>query len=67
MKFDLNTQSNANFIEKYTKYKIELNKYKQQYKKYKKQKKDLTKIIDYILNTINVINITYIQKMEMHF
>ena len=67
MKLDLNTQLNANFIEKHAKYKIELNKYKQQYKKYKKQKKNLTKIIDYILNIINIINIIYIQKMKIYF
>ena len=67
LKIDLKAQSNANFTKKHARYKIKLSKYKQQYKKYEKQKKDLTKITNFILIIINVINVTYIQKMKVHF
>ena len=67
MKVNLNAQSNANFTKKHVRYKIKLNKYKQQYEKYEKQKKNLTKITNFILIIINIINVIYIQKMKMHF
>ena len=67
VKSDLNKQQDANFNEKHVKYQIALKRYKQNYKKYERQKKDLAKVTNFILFTINVINIIYIQKMKMHF
>ena len=56
-----------NNLKVYTKYKFQLIVYRIKKIKWKKQHKSFNKMADSIYNTMNVINLTYIQKMKMHF
>ena len=51
----------------YTKYKFQLTAYRIKKIKWKKQHEGLSKMADLIYDTVNIINLTYIQKMEVHF
>ena len=51
----------------YTKYKFQLTAYRIKEVKWKKQHEDFSKMTDLIYDTVNIINLIYIQKMKMHF
>ena len=51
----------------YMRYKIERTAYRNDFTKWNQQHEGLSKIIDLIYDTMSIINLTYIQKMEVHF
>lgn len=63
---DLDDQPGSNFTEKHARFKMAATKYKRDLQDFKDQHDSMAKIISFIYDTTSINNLTYIQKVEVH-